>query len=739
MTVSGLAVLVACGSFLGMNAIFFRHGTERELRTLAEVMGRQCEGALAFEDRAAAEEILSRFRNREDLTSASLLNAEGRPLAGFGTGGDLEVRREIVQGDRRIGAIVVRSDMAEVRERLTRNALFSGLALLLALLAASLLAARLERRVTRPILHLAETVRKVAERKDFSLRAERSTDDETGVLIDGFNEMLAQIQVREATLRKMRDDLEARVGQRTAELTRANEVLEVEISHRRRANVELQQENAERRRAEGALRQAELRHRQLVETVQAIVWRADARTLQPTYVSPEAEKLLGGSVDDWLSSPSGWIDRIHPADRGAVVESLKRAAEQGRHLELTYRVASADGRTVWLRDIVRVVAEDGIIKELIGVKVDVTRQKEAEAAMRESEERYRRLFESSPDAILIEAEGSVLLMNPAAERLLGAGGPEDLLGGPCADLLTPSRREAARLRMAEDPDAPPGSFEDTWRRLDGRPVEVEVTLIPFSHRGRPGAQVIARDITRRKEAERLKNEFISTVSHELRTPLTAIRGSLGLLAAGKAGPLPAVARPLVDIANHDCQRLVRLINDLLDIQKIEAGRMEFRMRSLDMVSLVRRSLETNRAYAEPFGVRFAMGEAGGEARVSGDPDRLQQVLANLLSNAAKFSPRDGTVDVAVERGGESVRISVRDRGPGIPEEFRGRVFQKFMQADASDSRQKGGTGLGLNICKAIVERHGGSIGFDTAPGGGTVFWFELPALVPASQISVAVS
>ncbi len=734
MAVSGTAVMVACGAFLALNFYFLRLGSEQDLQALAGVVAKQCESALAQDDPDAAADILAALKSREDIVGADVLTATGERFTGFSTPDRavLEVRHEILEGGKVLAAVVLRSDLRHVRDRLQRNVLIAGLVILLALLTASLLAARLERVITRPILHLADTVRAVAERKDFSLRAVRSTRDETGYLIDGFNDMLAQIQVREATLQKMRSFLEERVKNRTAELTRTNEVLEVEISQRKKANAELQQENSERRRAEAALRQAEVRYRQLVETVQAIVWRADARTLQPTFVSPEAEKLLGYPAQDWLADPSFWIGRVHPADREAVVEACRLAAAQGHHLEIAYRMIAADGRQVWLRDIVKVVCENGVVRELIGVKVDITRQREAEAATRESEERYRHLFESSPDAILIESEGSVILMNPAAERLLAARNPEELVGSV---VFNPSRREEAELRLATDPDAPPGTFEDTWRRRDGREVEVEVTVIPFTHRGRPGSQILARDITRRKEADRLKSEFISTVSHELRTPLTAIRGSLGLLAAGKAGAIPAVAKPLVDIANHDCQRLVCLINDLLDIQKIEAGRMDFRMKPLDVVPFVRRVVETNRSYGDQFGVSFAVQASEEDLQVTGDPDRLHQVFANLLSNAAKFSPRGAQVEVAVERAGDSVRFSVRDRGAGIPEEFRGRIFQKFAQADSSDSRQKGGTGLGLSICKAIVERHGGEIGFEPAEGGGARFWFALPehagAPVPA--------
>jgi CheY-like chemotaxis protein len=185
---------------------------------------------------------------------------------------------------------------------------------------------------------------------------------------------------------------------------------------------------------------------------------------------------------------------------------------------------------------------------------------------------------------------------------------------------------------------------------------------------------------------------------------------------------------LIDIAVKNSERLINLVNDLLDMEKIEAGRMEFRFDVQDMTALVRQSLAINRAYASEHGVEFVLVEAPPEARVRGDADRLAQVMANLLSNAAKFSPEGGRVDISVTRVRTIVRVAVADRGAGIPTEFRDRIFDRFCQADSSDSRQKGGTGLGLSITKAIVERHEGRIGFDTETDVGTTFYFELPEL-----------
>jgi signal transduction histidine kinase len=229
-----------------------------------------------------------------------------------------------------------------------------------------------------------------------------------------------------------------------------------------------------------------------------------------------------------------------------------------------------------------------------------------------------------------------------------------------------------------------------------------------------------------RRLERLKNEFISVVSHELRTPLTSIHGALGLITTGLGGELPPGASHLLDIAYRNSQRLVRLINDILDLQKIESGSMAFHLRPVDMRSLLQQAIEANQAYAQGLGVGLALVDTPPSLRVQGDPDRLMQVMTNLLSNAAKFSPPGESVQVSARREGPSVRVVVRDCGPGIPEPFKARIFEKFAQADASTTRDKGGTGLGLSITKAIVERLGGTIGFESQPTQGTAFHVDLP-------------
>lgn len=353
---------------------------------------------------------------------------------------------------------------------------------------------------------------------------------------------------------------------------------------------------------------------------------------------------------------------------------------------------------------------------------EIEERKQAADALRQSERQIRALLDAIPDLMLrISSDGVFLDYHPGTAE--GQSAPREwVVGRTLWDNFSEERAnlflQCVRRAIASgEPQVLEFSFQAGKRLLERE--------ARFVRSGDAEALVLVRDITERKKVERLKNEFVSTVSHELRTPLTSIRGSLGLLKGGVGGALPAEAANLVEIAFHNSERLVRLINDILDIEKIESGKLQFERQPIDLGQLVANAIEANEGFAAEFGVRLTLGARLDAAMVLGDPDRLMQVMANLLSNAAKFSPRGGEVRVDLTRRRDGFRVAVRDHGPGIPPAFRHRVFERFAQADSSDRRQTGGTGLGLSISKAIIERHGGAIGFDTSEAGST-FWFELP-------------
>ncbi|WP_261385220.1 sensor histidine kinase [Vannielia litorea] len=228
-----------------------------------------------------------------------------------------------------------------------------------------------------------------------------------------------------------------------------------------------------------------------------------------------------------------------------------------------------------------------------------------------------------------------------------------------------------------------------------------------------------------QQAYKAKSEFISTMSHELRTPLTSIKGSIDLAHAGHLGPIGDQAQQVMGIAKRNCSRLIELIDEILDIQKIEAGRMPFRMKPFDLRELVEQSVDSNGPYAARLGVRLDCSHDDRPVPVVGDAARIEQVLTNIVSNAAKFSPEGSTVHVVVETEGEIARVSVTDQGPGLTDQDRERVFDKFSQVDSSDTRKIGGTGLGMNISKQIMQAHDGRIDYQNNPGKGATFYFEM--------------
>lgn len=359
-------------------------------------------------------------------------------------------------------------------------------------------------------------------------------------------------------------------------------------------------------------------------------------------------------------------------------------------------------------------------------------------------QRRKAILEGAMDGIVtINPSGSIESANTAIERMFGYA-PAELDRRDVGLLLAsqPAIGETAEtLRAMNLPDQGAGaSHIIEVRRKNGTvfPAEVAISLARLTE----GLRYVAviRDVTERKRVERLKSEFVSTVSHELRTPLTSIAGSLGLLAASSAGTMDKRSARLIEIAHGNANRLVRLINDILDIEKMESGSMPFHNLDIELETALGGAMEAIGGYAQEYGVTVRMDLQPSEAPalVSADRDRLSQVFDNLLSNAVKFSPRGGAVTIGLQPGAEWHLISITDQGPGIPTEFHDRIFGKFAQADASDSRQKGGTGLGLSIVREIVRRLGGQIDFTTEPGVGTTFRVRLPALRRVAPATTAV-
>ncbi len=408
------------------------------------------------------------------------------------------------------------------------------------------------------------------------------------------------------------------------------------------------------------------------------------------------------------------VERHHTAEGGIVTVTTDITEKKQREAALMRQTA----------ELARINKD--LIRE-IGQRMTV------ENALRESESRARAIFESAVDGVVTFNEsGLIETVNPAAEKIFGYGADE-LRALHIHHLMLLGNGQTERIPGTTPKYAEQNEFRNTnlrlvtgWRK-DGEAFPIELTISQVQLSNRCIYTGIIRDVTERMKLDQMKREFVSVVSHELRTPLTSIRGSLSLLNTNAVGDLPPRARSMISIGLQNSERLLRLINDILDIEKIEFGKMEFTFEPIRVRALIQAAEEELRAYLDQFKVSLQIdGRAGHNVVVQGDHGRLIQVLANLISNAVKYSPENGTVTIGTDIRKDTVRIWVKDEGAGIPESFRDRIFQKFSQADSSDTRQKDGTGLGLSIAKAIVECHGGTIDFETVEGKGTIFFFDLP-------------
>lgn len=362
-------------------------------------------------------------------------------------------------------------------------------------------------------------------------------------------------------------------------------------------------------------------------------------------------------------------------------------------------------------------------------------------ALRTSEETFRCAMENASIGMaLISPQGRFLKVNAALCELLGYE-EGHLLANDFQSITHPEdlRADLQFVQQALSGQIDRYRMEKRCYHKSGRTIWTLVSVSLVRDRtGAPGyfvAQI--QDISEQREIERVKSEFVAVVSHELRTPLTSIRGSLGLVLGTMSSDMPGNAARLLEIAHVNCERLIVLINDILDIDKIASGHMRFDMQRRSLAELIQKSVQMTESYAQRFDARLQIRAIVEDAWIIVDADRFTQVLLNLLSNASKFSPPQGVVSVDMQVTDGRVRVSVTDEGPGIADDFRARIFERFSQADSSITRRTGGTGLGLHISRQIVERMNGAIGFDTQMGRGSTFWVEFPLAAKLGDAAVA--
>ncbi|RYH00934.1 PAS domain S-box protein [Salipiger sp. IMCC34102] len=481
-----------------------------------------------------------------------------------------------------------------------------------------------------------------------------------------------------------------------------------------------------------ASRKSEERWNLALKNADIGVFDIDLRTMT-SVVSDTWLRLMRIDPDTFTEDPRDVFHaRLHPDDLPAILKADRDCLTGRTNRSVSeFRIKFDDGTWRYMRSDAAVAERDesGRAVRMVGAQTDIHELRTTQDALHASEERLRLAQSHAPVGMTI-LDGNGALTDPNAALASLTGQDLDTLSRmQLSDLFAPDDSAeivASVIDLQGDPDR---MFRKQVRIRNTEGVErwgmVKVTWASGPHGGGEIFVMQISDITQEIEAQRLKSQFVATVSHELRTPLTSIKGALGLI--HKAADAPGAKFPtrLLDIAQANVDRLIYLVNDILDFEKSSSGRLEFRPSEQNAASLVQQAIEDNTPYADRFGVTLAADDTTQGAKVLADPDRLAQVLSNLMSNASKNAPEGSEVTVRIERKGARLRFGVIDRGPGVPKEFRDRIFQPFSQADSSDTRAKGGTGLGLNISRQIVEAMGGEMGFESEPGL-TEFWFTCP-------------
>jgi len=635
LLVSGVALAMAFAGLFSYDIATFSEQEVEEARTQAAILARNTTAALSFDARQDAEDVLTALEANPHFVEARLFDKAGAFFAGFARGGApvekggmqdhawaanadfqftseyIEVVCPVLLDGRRIGTVYLKNDLTQMDERKERYvAIMSGVAVV-ALLVAFLVSALMQRMLTRPVMELVQTANRVSADKAYFARAKKLTGDELGTLTDAFNEMLDQIQTRDAALQVARDSLERRVEERTSDLTEANALLTREIEGRRRF--------------EDALRRSEERFRSLIETAAVVIVVLDERFGILEW-NLEAERTLGLSRDSALGAD--FLASFVPVPERPRFESELRKVLGGQSSRgYEYAVETTEGR------------------------------------------------------------GCTLLWN--ITHLPGsADHPAGLLA--CAQDITERKKSELKLKEA---------------------------------------------LQRAEEANQAKSEFLANMSHEIRTPMNGVLGMLSLL---QDSTLTPEQRDYAHTAEQSGQALLTVINDILDFSKIEAGRLDIEPVPFNLQVAMEEVLDLMipKAHEKKLELilRFAPGTPIGTV---GDPGRIRQIVLNLLGNAIKFTHTGSILlDVegqALENGKARIRIAVQDSGIGIPANKLGTIFEKFTQVDASTTRHYGGTGLGLTICKRLVELMNGRIGVESSLGNGSTFWFELKLPVAAEE------
>jgi len=726
----GLALVVSsCAALTYMYSVM-RQSVRNDLVILAEMYGANSTAALAFDDRTAAQELLSGFRAKTSILSAVLFRSDGIPLAAYQCAkpddppplpldrnstriadGRIQVIRRILLDGQPIGAIYLESSLEDVNRQLKRSSLVLLGILIAAFFASFTFAARLQNAISEPIRSLAEVARQVRAAKDYSQRAKKLSNDDLGQLTAAFNEMLTEIEERDRQLLANQDRLEQKVVERTSELAQATHRLSLAL--------------------DGA---------------NETLWDWDIVN-KKSYLSERWAEALGYLKDEFSGAPEQWVRFIHEDDRIRSSEALRDYIRGlTEHYEAEFRIRTKPGGWRWIQARGKVAerTSDGTPTRVTGTLLDITERKEAEQALARQHYILDTLIESVPDHIYFkDLDSRFIRANRAMVQLFGLHDPAEMVGKCDSDFFAGAHASEA---LTDECDLIEGRVsviskeeKETWP--DGHETWVQTTKLPLrDHSGEViGTFGISRDITERKRMEealraaketaeaasRSKSEFLANMSHEIRTPMNGI---IGMTELAFDTDLTEQQRDYLKTVRSSANSLLTIINDILDFSKIEAGKLVLDRCEFNLDELLEDTVRTVAVSAHQKSIELLYeNHLAPDTVVVGDPGRIRQVVINLLGNAVKFTSA-GEVRLEVRAlsrhsPGIELHFTVSDTGIGISAEWQERIFEAFVQADASNTRRYGGTGLGLAICSRLVSLMGGRIWMESQPGRGSSFHF----------------
>jgi PAS domain S-box-containing protein len=755
---SCLSLVLASIAFVAYDRSTFKAKMVRDVSVEADIIATNSTAALTFNDIEAAKVTLSALSKEPSIVAARLESANGGVVAEYRRGGvgrhaaipllghvghvfteeRLAVRREISFDGERLGYVYIEADLKALAERLNRFLLMVVTIVAVAMLIVIFASSQLQRLISEPILRLAYIANRISREKDYTVRAAKQGRDEVGTLIDGFNEMLSQIEQRDAMLERHKDELEGEVAERTAELREVNRELHANQT-RLRAIVEGTASTTGEEFFDALAR--------ALSKALGMRWVLVGR-LRPNHSIDamamwDGEKIVHDTHYDLAGTPcevalereslmvEDGVTEAYPAD--------ELLAEWGARSYIGYALRDRLGRKIGVLNAVHddplpETAKDRSLLRVFASRAAAELERlEVGAELRRSETSTRAILESAADGIItVGSDGKVETLNPAAETMFRRR-PEHVVGRSVALLMRFPGDSHAGEDVERHPEELVKGFIDTRGeiegiRADGSTFPMNIAAGRMEIDGQTSYTAIVRDVTREHELDRMKADFISTVSHEIRTPLACIMSSAKILQRN-GDARPQVTPKFSGIIIEEGKRLTRLINDLLDLSKMDSNSVEWSFGDEAVNGLFEPIIAAFSAQAAERKIRLDYSIAEDTPTVYVDKDKAIQVLTNLVSNAIKFSDGGGTVSLRAERCSELqgfVKFSVSDSGIGIAPEHHETIFERFKQIGDVQTDRPQGTGLGLPICREIVQYFGGKIWVESSAGRGSTFSFTVP-------------